>query len=52
MHEIELACFGLRKDSLPKKAYSSGGKFVYDDDPETPNTQLAIYHYDDCGIES
>ncbi len=25
-----------------------GGKFVYDDDQETPNTQLAAFQYDDC----
>jgi hypothetical protein len=30
---------------LPKSVVSTGGKYVYDDDQETPNTQLATYDY-------
>jgi GFO/IDH/MocA oxidoreductase family protein len=29
---------------------STGGKFVYDDDQETPNTQIAVFEYDDSQL--
>jgi hypothetical protein len=47
---MDIARWGLGKNVLPKKVHSSGGKFVYDDDQETPNTQLAVYEYDDCQL--
>lgn len=31
---------------LPRRAISLGGRFGYDDDGDTPNTQLAFYDYD------
>ena len=48
--EMDIARWGLGKNTLPKKVHSTGGKFVYDDDQETPNTQLAVYEYDDCHL--
>jgi hypothetical protein len=30
--------------------FCSGGKFVYDDDQETPNTQTATFDYGDCQL--
>ncbi len=48
--EMDIARWGLGKNTLPKKIHSTGGKFVYDDDQETPNTQLAVYEYDDCQL--
>jgi predicted dehydrogenase len=50
VHEMDICRWGLGKMTLPKKVYSSGGKFVYDDDQETPNTQMATFEYDDCQI--
>jgi len=50
VHEMDIARWGLDKQTLPKRVHSSGGKFVYDDDQETPNTQLAVFEYDDCQI--
>jgi predicted dehydrogenase len=50
VHEMDVARWGLNKNTLPKKVHSSGGKFVYDDDQETPNTQLATFEYDDCRL--
>jgi len=47
---MDLARWGLGREDLPKKVYSSGAKFIYDDDQETPNTQLAIFDYDDCQV--
>ncbi len=45
VHEIGLCRWGLGDPEWPKSAFSSGGKYVYDDDQETPNTQLASYDY-------
>ena len=35
---------------MPHTVVSLAGRFGYDDDGETPNTQLALYHYDDCKL--
>ncbi|MFX0145872.1 MAG: Gfo/Idh/MocA family protein [Candidatus Hodarchaeota archaeon] len=50
VHEMDVARWGLNKSTLPTKVHSSGGKFVYDDDQETPNTQLASFEWDDCQL--
>jgi len=50
VHEMDICRWGLGKNTLPKTVYSSGGKYVYDDDQETPNTQLATFEYDDCAL--
>ena len=44
VHEIDFARWALGVQS-PSKVVSTGGKFVYDDDQETPNTQLAEFDY-------
>jgi predicted dehydrogenase len=44
VHEMDIARWGLGV-GLPKSVVSTGGKFVYDDDQETPNTQLATFDY-------
>ncbi|MFN3325818.1 MAG: Gfo/Idh/MocA family protein [Bryobacteraceae bacterium] len=49
-HQMDLAVWGLGKNRLPKAVFSSGAKFAYDDDQETPNTQLAIFEYEDCKL--
>jgi predicted dehydrogenase len=36
----------LGQDTLPKGVMSIGGRFLFDDDGETPNTQLALFQYD------
>jgi len=48
VHEMDICRWGLNKNTLPKVVHSTGGKYVYDDDQETPNTQLATFEYDDC----
>jgi predicted dehydrogenase len=50
VHEMDIARWGLGKQELPKSVFSSGGKFLYDDDQETPNTQLATFDYGDCQL--
>ncbi|HYZ83728.1 MAG TPA: Gfo/Idh/MocA family oxidoreductase [Bryobacteraceae bacterium] len=48
-HEMDIALWGLGGE-LPDNVVSTGGKYVYDDDQETPNTQLATYNYGDREI--
>jgi predicted dehydrogenase len=48
-HEMDIARWALNR-GLPKHVVSSGGKVVYEDDQETPNTQLAVFDYGDCQI--
>src|SRR5262245_137633 len=45
IHQMDICRWGLGNAGLPKSAFSSGGKYVYDDDQETPNTQLATLDY-------
>ncbi|HWB97857.1 MAG TPA: Gfo/Idh/MocA family oxidoreductase [Bryobacteraceae bacterium] len=49
IHEMDVARWGLGR-TLPKAVYSSGGKYVYDDDQETPNTQIATFDYGDAEL--
>lgn len=45
IHEMDLCRWALGDIGLPQTAVSTGGKFVYDDDQETPNTQHASFAY-------
>ena len=45
VHEIGLCRWALGDPEWPQSAFSSGGKYAYVDDQETPNTQLASYDY-------
>jgi hypothetical protein len=45
VHEMDIARWGLGDPGLPKSVVSTGGKYIYDDDQETPNTQLATMDY-------
>jgi predicted dehydrogenase len=51
VHEMDIARWGLNKKTLPSIVTCEGGKFVYDDDQETPNTELAVFKYDDCELQ-
>jgi len=44
VHLINMMLMGMGDES-PKSAYSCGGKFVLDDDSETPDSQVAIYEF-------
>ena len=50
VHEMDIARWGLNKKALPPVVVSDGGKFIYNDDQETPNTQLATFRYDDSEL--
>ena len=36
----------LGQSTLPRRAMSLGGRFLFDDDGETPNAHLALFQYD------
>jgi len=45
VHQMDICRWGMGEAKMPKSVVSTGGKYVYDDDQETPNTQLATYDY-------
>ena len=45
IHQMDICRWGMGDVGMPKSAFSTGGKYVYDDDQETPNTQLATLDY-------
>src|SRR3989449_3235172 len=49
IHEMDVARWGLGRE-LPKSVVSTGGKYVYEDDQETPNTQIATFDYGDAEL--
>ncbi len=51
VHEMDVARWGMGLDHLPAAAFSAGGHYVYDDDQETPNTQLATFDYGDRQLQ-
>src|SRR5256712_5304220 len=47
IHEMDVARWGLGKSEAPRKVISIGGRFGYQDDGQTPNTQIALFDYGD-----
>jgi len=47
VHEMDVARWAIKGSTLPNKVWSLGGRFAYEDQGETPNTQLAVYEYGD-----
>jgi len=46
IHLVDVARWGMRK-RLPVKVYSTGGRFGYKDQAQTPNTQNVIWVFED-----
>lgn len=46
IHQMDVARWGLGV-GMPKKAQSMGGHYMFDDDQETANTQIATFEYPD-----
>ena len=46
VHQMDVAVWGLDK-GFPVRVSSSGGRFGYEDQGETPNTQICTYTYGD-----
>ena len=50
VHEIDKARWFLGKSAHPLKVTAIGGRFGYEDDGETPNTQIAVFDYGDTQL--
>jgi len=48
IHEMDLARWGLGV-KLPTRVSSMGGHFLFDDDQQTPNTQIATFEFQEGG---
>lgn len=47
VHQMDVARWAIKDATLPTKVVSLGGRFAYDDQAETPNTQLTVYEFGD-----
>jgi len=45
VHQMDIARWGIPGATLPKRVVSLGGRFGYEDQGETANTQLAFFDY-------
>jgi predicted dehydrogenase len=45
IHEMDMCRWMLGETGFPQRVFSIGGRFGYDDDATTPNTQIAVYDY-------
>jgi predicted dehydrogenase len=45
IHQMDVARWFLGESGLPRHSMSVGGRLGYDDDGETPNTQVVIHDY-------
>lgn len=50
IHQMDVARWGLGKSTLPKEVVSVGGRLGYEDDGETPNSQLSQLVWNDARI--
>lgn len=49
-HQLDVCRWVLGEEALPRRVMSIGGRFGYDDDGETPNTQVAYYETESAPI--
>jgi hypothetical protein len=49
-HQMDVCRWGLNKVDHPKSVLSVGGRFGYEDDGQTANTQVAVLDYGDSRI--
>ena len=45
IHQMDVARWFLGESGLPRHTFSIGGRFGYEDDGETPNTQVIVHDY-------
>jgi predicted dehydrogenase len=50
VHEVDVARWILGYNGLPRRTMSIGGRFVFNDAGEVPNTQIIYYDYPDAPI--
>jgi hypothetical protein len=46
IYPLDAARLRLGLNTLPRRVMSLGGRFLFDDDGETPNTQIALFQYE------
>jgi predicted dehydrogenase len=46
IYQLDALRLRLGQNTLPKRVMSLGGRFLFDDNGETPNTQLAFFQYE------
>jgi len=51
VHQMDIAVWGHNR-GLPVKVYSTGGRYAWEDQGETPNTQVTTFTYEDGSILS
>jgi predicted dehydrogenase len=49
-HGIDVGRWALGQNQPPRRAISIAGRFGFDDDAETPNTQIALFDYPDAPL--
>ncbi|MCL4852303.1 MAG: Gfo/Idh/MocA family oxidoreductase [Bryobacteraceae bacterium] len=50
VHEMDICLWGIGRGGWPDSVTSTGGKYVWKDDQETPNTQHAVFDFGDAQI--
>jgi predicted dehydrogenase len=50
IHQMDVARWGLGKNELARSSLSVGGRFGYEDDGETANTQISVFDYGDSQL--
>jgi predicted dehydrogenase len=50
VHEMDICLWGLGRSGWPRTVASTGGKYVWKDDQETPNTQQTALDFGDAQI--
>jgi predicted dehydrogenase len=47
VHEMDVARWAIKDATLPTKVWTLGGRFGYEDQGQTPNTQLSVMEFGD-----
>ncbi|HVT95486.1 MAG TPA: Gfo/Idh/MocA family oxidoreductase [Bryobacteraceae bacterium] len=50
IHELDICLWGLARTGWPKDVSGTGGKFVWKDDQETPNTLQTCFNFGDAEV--
>ncbi|HKB04186.1 MAG TPA: Gfo/Idh/MocA family oxidoreductase [Gemmataceae bacterium] len=45
IYPLDAVRLAIGQSTLPKRVMSLGGRFLFDDDGQTPNTQIALFQY-------
>ena len=51
IHQMDLARWGIGKNEFPRSVQSAGGRYGYDDDGQTANTQTVNFEFDDVLLQ-